>query len=215
MIRTKAVKLSSIPAIAFRQKLTAGGSGITILRSDTKQPGIASISTKTGEAIPNRQTNVKLYPPEAFAEAMELTRGLPYKKQRNIKANEKLFMEEHKEENVFEEEEIIIDSNEYQMIIDRYSDKNGKLSYDLMNKDFIRFAKSSSTVRDMITNGKSEAAIRNYIISHKIKNITGNDKLTSKELKKIIELLDEVSPRGVYKELNQELRRMMSAERKK
>ena len=67
----------------------------------------------------------------------------------------------------------------------------------------------------MIANGKSEAAIRNYIISHKIKNITGNDKLTSKELKKIVELLDEVSPRGVYKELNQELRRMMSAERKK
>jgi hypothetical protein len=110
---------------------------------------------------------------------------------------------------------IDIDPEEYQKIIDRYSDKNGKLSYDLMNKDFIRFAKSSSTVRDMITNGKSEAAIRNYIISHKIKNITGNDKLTSKELKKIVELLDEVSPRGVYKELNQELRKMIAAGKKK
>lgn len=215
MIRTKAVKLTAIPAIAFRQKLTAGGSGITILRSDTKQPGIASISTKTGEAIPNKQTNAKMYPPEAFAEAMELTRGLPYKKKRSIKTNEKLFMEEHKEENRFEEEEVIIDSNEYQMIIDRYSDKNGKLSYDLMNKDFIRFAKSSSTVRDMVAEKKSAAAIRNYIISHKIKNITGNEKLTSKELKKMVELLDEVSPKGVYKELNSEIRKMIGSDKKK
>jgi len=115
MIRTKAVKLTAIPAIAFRQKLTAGGSGITILRSDTKQPGIASIST----------------------------------------------------------------------------------------------------VRDMVAEKKSAAAIRNYIISHKIKNITGNEKLTSKELKKMVELLDEVSPKGVYKELNSEIRKMIGSDKKK
>ena len=215
MIRTRAVNLSVIPAIAFRQKLSAGGSGITILRSDVKQPGIASISRTSGEAIPNKQTDLKKYPMEAFAEAMELTKGLPYKKQKNIKANEKMFMEEHKEDDVFKEEEIIINSEDYQNIIDRYSDKNGKLSYDLMNKDFIKFAKSSSVVRDMVAEGKSAAAIRNYVISHKIKNITGNDDLTSKELKKIVELLDEVSPKGVYKDLDAEIRRMLSANKKR
>lgn len=215
MIRTKAVKLTVIPAIAFRQKLQAGGSGITILRSDVKQPGIASISKTSGEAIPNKQTDIKKYPMEAFKEAMELTKGLPYKKQRTIKANEKLFMKEHQEEYEIKDEEVIINSDEYQKIIDKYSDKNGKLSYDLMNKDFIKFGKTSSVVRDMITEKKSAAAIRNYIISHKIKNITGNDDLSSKELKKIVELLDEVSPKGVYKELNNEIRRMLSANKKK
>ncbi len=215
MIRTKAVKLTVIPAIAFRQKLQAGGSGITILRSDVKQPGIASISKTSGEAIPNKQTDIKKYPMEAFKEAMELTKGLPYKKQRTIKANEKLFMKEHQEEYEIKDEEVIINSDEYQKIIDRYSDKNGKLSYDLMNKDFIKFGKTSSVVRDMIAEKKSAAAIRNYIISHKIKNITGNDDLSSKELKKIVELLDEVSPKGVYKELNNEIRRMLSANKKK
>ena len=215
MIRTKAVKLTVIPAIAFRQKLQAGGSGITILRSDVKQPGIASISKTSGEAIPNKQTDIKKYPMEAFKEAMELTKGLPYKKQRTIKANEKLFMQEHQEEYEIKDEEVIINSDEYQKIIDKYSDKNGKLSYDLMNKDFIKFGKTSSVVRDMIAEKKSAAAIRNYIISHKIKNITGNDDLSSKELKKIVELLDEVSPKGVYKELNNEIRRMLSANKKK
>ena len=215
MIRTKAVKLSVIPAIAFRQKLAQGGSGVTLLRGDTQQPGIAQISRTSGEAIPNKQTDLKKYPMEAFAEALELTKGLPYKKQKGVKADEKLFMEEHKEDDVFEEEEIIINSEEYQKIIDRYSDKSGKLSYDLMNKDFIKFLKSSSVVRDMVAEGKSAAAIRNYVISHKIKNITGNDKLTSKELKKIVELLDEVSPKGVYKELDNEIRRMLSASKKR
>ncbi|MBQ1567045.1 MAG: hypothetical protein IIZ80_04045, partial [Erysipelotrichaceae bacterium] len=134
MIRTKAVKLSVIPAIAFRQKISSGGSGVTLIRNDTRQPGIASISRSSGEAIPNKQTDLKKYPMEAFAEALELTKGLPYKKQKGVKADEKLFMEEHKEFDVFEEEEVIIDSAEYQKIIDRYSDKNGKLSYELMNK---------------------------------------------------------------------------------
>ena len=155
MIRTKAVKLSVIPAIAFRQKISSGGSGVTLIRNDTRQPGIASISRSSGEAIPNKQTDLKKYPMEAFAEALELTKGLPYKKQKGVKADEKLFMEEHKEFDVFEEEEVIIDSAEYQKIIDRYSDKNGKLSYELMNKDFIKFLKSSSVVRDMVAEGKS------------------------------------------------------------
>ena len=215
MIRTKAVKLSVIPAIAFRQKISSGGSGVTLIRNDTRQPGIASISRSSGEAIPNKQTDLKKYPMEAFAEALELTKGLPYKKQKGVKADEKLFMEEHKEFDVFEEEEVIIDSAEYQKIIDRYSDKNGKLSYELMNKDFIKFLKSSSVVRDMVAEGKSAAAIRNYVISNKIRNITGNDKLTSKQLKKIVELLDEVSPKGVYKELDSEIRKMLTANKKR
>ena len=41
MVRTDIVELTVIDAVAFRQKLTAGGSGITILRYDAEQPGIA------------------------------------------------------------------------------------------------------------------------------------------------------------------------------
>lgn len=215
MIRTNTVKLSVIPAIAFRQKLTAGGSGITILREDAKQPGIASISTKTGEPILAKNTDKKLYPKEAFEEAMKLTMGMPYKKQKNVKL-EKGKKVEVKEEAVEPiEEEVIIDGDEYLAIVKTYSDKNGKLSYDILNKDMIKFAKSSKIVRDMVAERKSAAAIRNYIVSNKFKNITGNDDLTSKQLKKIVDLLDEVSPKGVFKELNDEIRKMLSANKKR
>ena len=215
MIRTSAVKLTVIPAVAYRQKLTVGGSGIMILRPDYKQPGIASISTKTGEAIPAVNTNVKKYPLEAFKEAMDLTRGLPYKKQGNIKVNKDMVLETAEDVAEKVEEEVIVDSAEYQMIVDHYSDKNGKLSYDIMNKDFIKFAKSSSVVRDMITERKSAAAIRNYIVSNKFRNITGNHDLDSKQLKKITELLDEVSPKSVYKDIDAEVRKMLKTNKRK
>ena len=52
MIRTDVVNLTVIEAVAFRQKLTAGGSGVTIFRYGIDQPGIASISKTSGEAIP-------------------------------------------------------------------------------------------------------------------------------------------------------------------
>ena len=71
MIRTNTVKLSVIKAMAFRQKLASGGSGITIIRPDYSQPGIASISTKTGEVIPTKNCNRKMFPDKAFAEAIK------------------------------------------------------------------------------------------------------------------------------------------------
>lgn len=61
----------------------------------------------------------------------------------------------------------------------------------------------------MVADGKSAASIRNYVISTKLRNITGNDKLTSKELKVMVEMLDEAGPKGVFKELNSEIRKML------
>ena len=80
MIRTSVVQLTTIPAVAYRQKLPAGGSGVTICRDGEKQCGIAAISTRSGKAIPAENCPVELYPAAAFEEAIELTRGLPYKK---------------------------------------------------------------------------------------------------------------------------------------
>ena len=59
MLRTKSVKLTVIPAMAFRVKLNEGPS-ITIQRADCEQPGIASISRTSGEATPSKNTNMKM-----------------------------------------------------------------------------------------------------------------------------------------------------------
>ena len=76
MIRTAIVHLTTIPAIAYRQKLSSGGSGITVLRYNVQQPGLASISKTTGKAIPTENTSSELYPQEGFEEAIRLTAGM-------------------------------------------------------------------------------------------------------------------------------------------
>ena len=215
MLRTTAVELTTIPAAAFRIK-TADGPSITIQRDDYKQPGIASISRTSGEPIPSKNTNLKKYPLEAFREAIEKTNGLPYKKMKGVKVEEgSISAKKTKAEKELEAEEIIVDSADYQKVVDKYTDKNGKLSYELLNKDFIKFAKSSSIVRDMAANGATVPQLRKYIYCNKIRNITGNQDLTDKQCERIVELLDETYPKGVFKELNEELRKMVSANKKK
>ena len=212
MIRTDTVSLTVIPAVAFRQKLKQGGSGIVILRPEARQPGIASISRTSGDPIINQQTDQKLFPEEAFKEAMRLTLGLPYRKTTPVKVTEDMIVKEIKEEEP--DPEIKLNEEAYQAIVARYTDKSGHLSYDLINKEMIRFAKSSSIVRGMIQEGKKASVIRNYIVSNKFRNIADNDDLTNADIKLIVEMLDEVSPKGVFKELDAEIRKMLGAQKK-
>ena len=204
MIRTNTVTLSVINATAYRQKLPSGGSAIVILRKNA-QPGIASISKTSGEAIPTANTPLNLYPAEAFQEAIALTAGLPYRKQKSVGKNSPQEPAVLPEEAA--EEEVFVDSAEYQAIVDKYTDKNGKLSYSLLNKDMIKFAHSSSIVRKMREEGKSVDEICLYTVGTKFRTITGNHELTQEQIRKIVELLDEVSPKGVFREFTEELRR--------
>ncbi len=212
MVRTDVVTLSVIEGIAYRQKLPAGGSGIVILREDAAQPGIASISKTTGQAIPSANTPKKLYPQEAFQEAIALTAGLPYKKRGSVQIKgAPLAAETAEEAEEVMEEEAVVDSAEYQKIVDQYTGKDGKLSYALLNRDMIKFAHSSSIVRRMIEAGESIEAIRLYTVGTKFRNITGNKDLTDAQVLKMADLLDEVSPKGVFRELNDEIRRSLKA----
>ncbi|MCR5228858.1 MAG: hypothetical protein K6D03_01905 [Solobacterium sp.] len=212
MIRTSTVSLTVIPAVAYRHKSQAGHSGITIIRPDVRQPGIASISRTSGEPIINQQTDQKMFPAEAFREAMKLTFGMPYRNLKSVKVTEDMVIKEAVEE--APEPDIIVNEKAYQAIVDRYTDKTGHLSYDLINKEMIRFAKSSSIVRGMIQEGKKSTVIRNYIVSAKFRSIAENDDLSKAEIKAIAAMLDEVSPKGVFKELDAEIRRMLGAQKK-
>ncbi|MBQ6426787.1 MAG: hypothetical protein IJK14_08855 [Clostridia bacterium] len=111
------------------------------------------------------------------------------------------------------EAEAVIDSSEYQTLVDKYTDKNGKLSYELLNKDLIRFVHSSKTVRSMMEDGVSLNEIRSYIVCSKFRTVIGR-KLTEAQVLKMADLLDEVSPKSVFKEVDAELRRLSVAKNK-
>lgn len=213
MIRTNVVQLTAAPAFAYREKFRSGGSGIVILLQGQKQPGIAAINKRDGGAVPAANTNTKIYTPEMFKEAIELTKGMPYHKLASLKITDDMFPKP--EEPAEEPEEIIIDEAEYEALVAYYTGKDGKLSYDLLNKDMIRFAHSSSIVRRMIEEKKSAVTIRKYTVGNKFRNIIGNDDLTNKQIDRMVELLDEVYPKGVFKEFNDYLRKELGKQKKK
>lgn len=208
MIRTKVVELSTIEAIAYRQKLRGGKSGVVVIRSDTSQPGLAMLNSRTGEPSVPKHIPLDLYPLEAFQEALELTSGLPY----TARGKVKLVAEPEAEKEVQEtpEEKEAVSSKEYGAVIRAYTNKRGELSYDLLNKDFIQFAKSSKTVGKLVGEGASVEEIRDHIVKAKLETLTGNRRLTAGQIRSIVEVLDAVSPRNVFRELTSELRKMLA-----
>lgn len=216
MIRTNSVTLATIPgAIAYRTKLPSGGAGIVIVRADEPQPGTATISKTSGEAIVATNTPADAYPAEAFAEAIELTYGMPYRKQGKPKAP---FIEATPEADIEADGEAgdedipeakVVAGEEYQKIVDAYTDKKGRLSYDLLNKDLIKLAHHSDYVASMITDGASEQDIWLHVVGTRFAGLTGNDHLTESEVVNLAALIDEVSPKGAFKELNAKIREML------
>jgi len=211
MIRTNSVQLTCLPgAIAYRRKSASGGPAIVVLLPDVEQPGIATISKTSGEAIPAANNPEGTYPAAAFAEAIELTAGMPYHRQGKPAAPQAPEPEPDPEPEELEGEvEVIVDGADYERIVDAYTDKSGRLSYDLMNKEMVQFAHKSDMVSRMIAAGEDEDAIVRYVVATKFQNASGNKDLTDEQVALIAELIDEVSPRGAFKELRSKVRSML------
>jgi len=224
MIRTDYVRLKTLNAVAYRQKLKAGGSGIVIVQKGVKQPGIAQIDKRESRPILQANISEKLYPIAAFEEAIELTIGMPYGKRRPVSFPVELLEKKNVEstddpveiddENDVNDENVedsqVVDSKAYQLILSQFTDKKGKLSYLLLNRDFIKFAKKSSMVQKMIESLASNEDILDYIILNRLIEITKDKNLTFEQMKAVVALLDEVSPKFVFKELNDEIRKLQS-----
>ena len=211
MIRTAVVTLTVIPGFAYRQKLSSGGAGIVILREDAKQPGIAGISKTSGEAIPTANTSLKLFPVEAFNEAAALTAGLPYRNLSGVKLILGQPAEAPEVEEAYQPREVAaVDSADYRAVVKYYTDEADRFSYDLLNRDLIRFAHKSSAVRSRVADRNSVDSIRLYITGTKFRSIAKNPDLTDEQILTISALLDDIYPRGVFRELNEELRRMIA-----
>lgn len=211
IIRTKAVELSGIPAIAYKQKLASGGAGIKILRADG-QSAVCTIDRRTGEMIPYGGFDETLFPLESFDEALELVNSLPYSARGNIKL---VSAEETEPEAVAEdapqEQTDMTLSAEYIAIVERYSDEKGKLNYTLMNKDFIQFAAKSAMVSRIIAAGASPAEILISIVKNRAMEISRQiDSLDDESVGLLIETLDEIDPRSAFKELKAHINRMLA-----
>ena len=141
---------------------------------------------------------------------------MPYSKRGGVKLEKQAVVEAAPEEaEEVTPEDPVVDSAEYQKIVARYTDKNGKLSYELLNRDLIKFSHASRIVRSMIEEGASTKKVRAYIVAAKFRTVTGNKKLTDEQALKMGDLLDEVSPKSVFKQLDAEIRKASAANKRK
>jgi hypothetical protein len=211
MIRTRIVELSSLEGVAFRRKLKAGKTSVMILPYDGGQPGIAMMNRNTGGADPAPNSPAR-FTPEVIAEAVEQTAGLPYTARGAVRVSAEMAgfgQPEPDGEDDADEVETVC-SDEYRAIVAAYTDRRGNLSYALLNKDFIQFAKSNRHVANLVTEKAGVEAIRSHIVRAKLEWLTGNRGLTDAQIERIVAMLDEVSPKSVFRELNDEIRKMLA-----
>ena len=226
MIRTDYVRLTSLDAVAYRQKLKGGGSGIVIHKRGYDQPGMAYVNKRDAKPVLRENISAAEFPEAAFSEAIELTIGMPYAKRKPIAfplrhlptaqteedkaapAPEVVEIEETEEDSA--EDLDIVNSREYQAILSQYTDKKGALSYQLINRDMIQFAVRSKKVANMLQTRESVESIIHYIVGQRLQTITKNRNIADEVVTGIVGLLDEVSPRYVFKDLQDEIRKRLA-----
>jgi hypothetical protein len=225
VIRTRLVELSSLEAVAYRQKLRGGQAGVVILRQDSAQPGLALLNRNSGQADLAAHTPADLFPQEAFEEALELTAGLPYSSRGPVRspaavagsavaeaaaaATATTAAPSPLDEDHTPEELATVNSADYAAIVKAYTNKKGEISYELLNKALIQAARSNPYVAEMVGRQASLEEIRDHVLKANFEAVTGNRSLSLAEVHRILELLDEVSPRSVLRDFNEDLRKLL------
>jgi len=219
IIRSKVIELSTIPAIAYKVKLKSGGSGIKIHRTDKELTAFAEIDKRSGEIAEGGKFSAEIFPFEAFEEAIELLAGLPYSARGKVKI---LIDDSHDDAEIeVPEDEApgthdsdianIMDSDEFLAITGMYSDVNGKMNYQLLNKQFIQFAARDKSVNKLVGERASVDEILLQVVKNRAAVLAGKrDHLGDKEALALIDAIEDIDPRSAFKELKLHIRKMLA-----
>jgi len=201
--------------MAFKQKLNTGGSGITIMTPD--ESATFTINKRDGKCVPYGKVDTTIFTEAAVNEVLEKTQSLPYRRLGKItKVHIDTPCEESPAEQEVEDEKCDIDvitSAEYAAFIEKYSDKTGKFSHQLMNKDLMQFAAKSGVVSKKLAEKESVDIIVRYVVRSKAADLAGKKDMDDKTLKAFIEVIDSICTRSAFKELNAYLRSRLSRKR--
>ena len=208
MIRTQAVSLTAVKGLAYKQKLTAGGAGITIMTEEHK--AVFTINKRDGKCIPYSAADKDVFSPEVVGEALESVRALPYKR---LGAITKVYSDNRSDETSIDfeanDDKAVVDvlgSVEYKEFLAQYTDKNDKFSYQLMNKDLMQFAAKSSVVSGMLAEKSDPDSIVRYVVKSKAASLAGNAGMGDDALTAFIDTFDSMNTRSAFKELKAYLR---------
>jgi len=109
----------------------------------------------------------------------------------------------------------IITSAEYAAFIEEFSDKKGRFSHQLMNKELMQFAARSGVVSKKLAENESVDFIVRYIVRAKAAKFSRQKEMDDDMLTAFIETIDDICTRSAFKELNAYLRGRMSRKKKR
>jgi len=217
MIRTEAVKTTTIPGMAFRQKLQAGGTGITIITPHER--ATFTVNKRDGSCVPYGKVNEKVFTENVIKEVLELTMGLPYRRLGSItKVHVNKPCEESPVEHEVDDEKAdidIISSAEYAAFIEKFSDKKGRFSHQLMNKELMQFAAKSGVVNKKLMMKENTDMIVRYVVRSKAAKLARRKEMDDDTLTAFIETIDSICTRSAFKELNAYLRDRLSRRKRR
>jgi len=188
--------------------MAAGGAGLTIITPDDR--AVFTINKRDGSTVPYGVVDAKLFNSKVVEEALDLTRGLSYKRLGSIT---KVYDDSHCDESSVDLETEddkpsvdVVASKEYEGFIMEYTDKNGKFSYQLMNRDLMKFYESSSVAKKMAADAESDDAIAGYVIRSKAVSLARTKSMSDDFLAAFIETFDSMNTRSAFKELKAHIR---------
>jgi len=212
MIRTEVVKIASINALAYKQKLVAGGAGVTIITPDDK--AVFTINKRNGTVVPYGQVNNEVFTAAIVNEVLELTKGMSYKRLGNIT---KVYADNKCDEDPVDLETgdakmdiDVVSSAEYKAFLAKYTDKANRFSYQLMNKDLMQFAAKSSVVGKMLAEKGDVDEIVRYIVKSKAADLSNTKGMSAAMLDVFMETFDSMNTRSAFKEVKAYLRGKLS-----
>ena len=209
MVRTEIVELKNIFGIAYKQKLVSGGAGITVITPEGN--AVATIDRRSGLCVPYGSFDAEVFTDAVFKEALDKTRGLPYRRLGKItKVHVNKIVEEADEDEIEEDQPAIdvLASAEYKEFIYAYTNKTGKFSYQVMNRDLMQFASKSSVVAGMVAEKTDTDQIVRYVVKSKAADLARNKGMSDEMLDAFIETMDSMNTRSAFKELTSYLRRL-------
>jgi hypothetical protein len=205
--------MTLVKGLAYRQKLKAGGAGLTIMTADDK--AVVTINKRDGSYAPYGQMNEKVFTGAVLEEAFDLTAGLPYRRLGSVQYAESLV-----DETAVGDESVAVDETEeagdvalvcsqvYEAIISEYTDKKGRFSSELMNKDFIQRAHKSNQVKIQMEQGVAPDDIIASMLVNKVHSLVKESvgSFAEADAKALAAMLDDMDMRSAFKELRLWLR---------
>jgi hypothetical protein len=202
-------------AIAYKVKLPAGGAGITLANGSGE--ATFTINKRDGEFLPYRLENAFSLGDDSISAALKeaalATRSMPFGLRGPVmytadKSAEDIDAagEAEAEKDVTKDEKFVVLSSAYKSILAKYTDKKGKFSYALMNKDMIQFASRSKIVADMIAAKIDPEQIVVHILNNRVTELNRGNKPADGFTCELVEILDDMETRSAFKELRKWIR---------